>query len=430
MKKDKDVSPEKDKIIDNKKNTILGHTSESPTVEEPDSNSKGTMKKSPFTSSERYFEPTTVTLGSPITVSSGIPTATIDNLAFQPVYFKTTAGQHMFPQNIVVGLDEERPVSYDEGLAFNSGFDTGFSTVASRTIDEQLRLRNEINELNARYIEKLKEVHSLKVDSKEKGLKIKELENDRQKILKNVNLNHLISRVNEEARKKLFDSEEFKNLFEMGNTCQVVVMAIDIRRSTEMMLKAKNERLYAEFITSLCQELCEIILINYGVFDKFTGDGILAFFPDFYSGAEAIYYALKAAEDCHELFNIHYKNNRHCFTTVLNEVGLGIGIDYGKAYLANVNNDLTIVGSPVVYACRMSGAKYGETLLNQPAFELLNEKYPNFCEFTETELELKHEGRTLAYKVKFNHKPLDISPPNWDALIEEFTKKLRNSHVA
>ncbi len=202
-------------------------------------------------------------------------------------------------------------------------------------------------------------------------------------------------------------------------------MSIDIRRSTEMMLKAKNERLYAEFITSLCQELCAIILDNYGVFDKFTGDGILAFFPDFYSGPEAIYYALKAAEDCHKAFNVHYKANRHCFMTVLNEVGLGIGIDCGKAYLANINNDLTIVGSPVVYACRMSGAKYGETLLNQPAFELLGEKYSEYCEFTETELELKHEGRVLAYQVKFHHKPLDISPPNWDVLIEEPTKEIK-----
>ena len=113
--------------------------------------------------------------------------------------------------------------------------------------------------------------------------------------------------------------------------------------------------------------------------------------------------------------------------TVLNEVGLGIGIDFGEAYLANVNNELTIVGPPVVYACRMSGAKYGETLLNQPAFELLDEKYQKFSEFTETELKLKREGGALAYKVKFNHKPLDISPPNWDELIEKYTKTETNN---
>lgn len=400
----------KDESVEEKSDLSLGSISEPLTVEEPKSNKN---KKA-----------TAVTLRSSSSSSSTSSTSTtIDNIAYQPLYTQS----HHIPDSTF----STRPISGFAGEAFSdpyetyvSSYDIVTSTVASQTIDRQLGLQNEINELKAKYSQKLKELRSLKEDSEGKKEKIAELEKDRQELLKKENLRHLISRVNEEAREKLFQSEEFKNLFDMGNTCQVVVMSIDIRRSTEMMLKAKNPKLYAEFITSLCQALSEIILSNYGVFDKFTGDGILAFFPDFYSGTDAIYYALKAAEDCHEIFKIHYKKNRHCFITVLNEVGLGIGIDFGEAYLANVNKELTIVGPPVVYACRMSGAEYGETLLNQPAFELLKKKYPKFCEFTETELKLKHEGGALAYKVKFNHKPLDISPPNWNELIEEFKGKI------
>ncbi len=64
-------------------------------------------------------------------------------------------------------------------------------------------------------------------------------------------------------------------------------MSIDIRRSTDLMLKAREPRLFADFVTGLCSKLKNLIVNNYGVFDKFTGDGVLAFFPDFYSGPDA-----------------------------------------------------------------------------------------------------------------------------------------------
>jgi len=418
--KDNNVSHEKDELSAKKEISRSDPTAESPTLEEPKVKS---VKAEGEPSALRGFDNFIFSSGGRPTATFSGTSTTIDNLAYRPVSGGSIYRHGMISPRNVISADPDIPF-----LGFED-FDTKGFTVTLPvddipTIKEQLKLQNEINDLKTKYTDKLKEVRSLKEGSKELEDKINELENDRQELLRRENLNHLIGRVNEEARKKLFESEDFKNLFELGNTCQVVVMAIDIRRSTEMMLKAKNEKLYAEFITSLCQELCEIILADYGVFDKFTGDGILAFFPDFYSGPDSIYYALKAAEDCHNVFNLHYKNNRHCFSTVLNEVGLGIGIDFGQAYLASVNNELTIVGSPVVYACRMSGAKYGEILLNQPAFELLKKKCPDYCEFTETELKLKHEGGTLAYKVKFNHKPLNISPPNWDELIEKYTKEI------
>lgn len=49
------------------------------------------------------------------------------------------------------------------------------------------------------------------------------------------------------------------------------------RLSTELMLKAREPRLYAEFIITLAKRLRQSVLDNYGVFGKFTDDGILAF---------------------------------------------------------------------------------------------------------------------------------------------------------
>jgi len=72
-----------------------------------------------------------------------------------------------------------------------------------------------------------------------------------------------------------------------------------------------------------------------------------------------------------------------------------------------------VVGSPVVYACRMSGVEAGLTLLNQPAFEIVTEKYRAYCTIEETESHAKHEGPHVAYSVKRNEAYYTPAPPGW-----------------
>jgi class 3 adenylate cyclase len=220
-------------------------------------------------------------------------------------------------------------------------------------------------------------------------------------------------RVNESARAKLLESVAFRDLFDTSKPCNTVIMSVDIRRSTELMLKAREPQLYADFIISLCTKLTRIILNNYGIFDKFTGDGILAFFPDFYSGQDSSYWAVKAAHECHNYFSTHYQVNRKCFKSILMDVGLGIGIDYGEAHLVNIQDGLTVIGAPVVYACRMSGDKAGLTLLNQPAYEITSQKFGEFINFQEYITTLKHEGPTLAYIATLSKKIYEPKLPDW-----------------
>lgn len=190
------------------------------------------------------------------------------------------------------------------------------------------------------------------------------------------------------------------------------VISIDIRRSTELMLKAREPELFVSFVTELCNGLRNIILDQFGIFDKFTGDGVLAFFPEFYTGEDAGYRAITAASKSHIFFEEIYKESRKCFKAVLKDIGLGIGIDYGTIHMVKPNNLITAVGEPVVYACRMGGADPGLTLLNQPAYEKIADEVSEYCKTEDTEIKIK-EGRILAYSVKLVKEKEDVARPSW-----------------
>ena len=71
-----------------------------------------------------------------------------------------------------------------------------------------------------------------------------------------------------------------------------------------------------------------------------------------------------------------------------------------------------MIGSPVVYACRMSGADANTTLLNHPAYEVLTHKYGKYIVTAESQVDLKHEGNTLAYIAKLSNATYKPKKPN------------------
>lgn len=292
----------------------------------------------------------------------------------------------------------------------------GTVTVSSNTLftvsPEKDRLEEEINSLKRDNSSLARDITSAKEAKQEYQEKAVQLEANVEELSNKQGLRYLLDRVNEEAQKKLLESDDFRKKFETLEAF-AVIMAVDIRRSTELMLKAREPELYADFIISLCAGLRNIILENYGFFDKFTGDGILAFYPEILTGEDAPYRALKAADDCHKFFDDHYKAKRDCFNSVLMDIGLGIGIDYGKSHFVKIQDELTLIGSPVVYACRMSGADAGLTLLNHPAYRALSSKYSDYIDVQESMSPLKNEGNTLAYTAKLNKKSYKPKKPKW-----------------
>ncbi|REK27046.1 MAG: adenylate/guanylate cyclase domain-containing protein [Planctomycetota bacterium] len=223
----------------------------------------------------------------------------------------------------------------------------------------------------------------------------------------------VLRRIAGNALQRLQQRCDILHQFKNEDPVRAYVVSIDIRKSTDLMLKATQPQRFAEFLLQIWDGFRKIICKNLGVFDKFTGDGVLAHFPEFFSGPDAGYRAISSAAECHALFDQQYCKNRDLFHTVLLDTGLGIGIDLGDVHLVEVNEELTVVGRPVVYACRFSGGPAGNTLLNQVAYEHLRDAYGQFVDFKEEVVDLKHEGRVRAYRVSLNRTKYNAVFPDW-----------------
>lgn len=227
----------------------------------------------------------------------------------------------------------------------------------------------------------------------------------------------ILGRVHPDAAPALIHSDDLQASFGDAVPRATYVMSIDIRRSTDLMLRARTPQLYASFISGLIPKLMDTVVMNHGIFDKFTGDGILAFFPEFFTGKDAGLRVVNAALACHELFATYYDENRASFQVIAKNVGLGIGVDYGDVHFLRVLGALTVVGAPVVYACRLGGASAGMTLLNHAAFEAITNNHKGHCELAETELNVKHEGAVVAYAVTALNREHKFGPPGWASFV-------------
>lgn len=301
------------------------------------------------------------------------------------------------------------------GASWAAGSDGQVSDTIRKMVGENqtrdLELESKVTALRQQAREQADLIRQQAENSAKSEETIEELNQTVARLDKIREIQYLLTSVSPEAGAKIYEDEEFRNKFTSNS--QTYVVSVDIRRSTELMLKSKNPKAFAEFVTTLCGELVDIFKRNVGVVDKFTGDGILAFFPDFYSGHDAGYFALKSATEANEAFRRLYRKFRSSFTVILDEVGLGIGIDYGEVQLVQVAGALTIVGNPVVYACRMGGAPAGRIYLNQGAYDEIDRKYPHLIQTKETTLSIKGDGALLAYDVNLTERPHTATFPEW-----------------
>jgi class 3 adenylate cyclase len=290
------------------------------------------------------------------------------------------------------------------------------------SIEKFDKLKAEINEKESQNTDLINEIKRLNEENKDITAKNKDITAKLEKLNENIlyiqkkeQLLRLTSNVHPKAADILLAEGDntLLNYFNSASESQNAILSIDIRRSTDLMLNAHDSDAFARFITDLCEGLKIIVISNFGVFDKFTGDGILAYFPIFYSGDDAVHKCCITSQQCHNFFEKYYKEKRNMFKINL-KTGLGIGIDFGSAKLVRINSEHTIVGVPVVYACRLSNAPFGHTYINQSAYQNLKDKgiEINEIKLDEIDFEIKNQGTVTVYDlVKLEN--IKIKEPDW-----------------
>ena len=172
-----------------------------------------------------------------------------------------------------------------------------------------------------------------------------------------------------------FDADALIESVARGEPLQMFVMAADIRGSTMLMKEAIKIERFAYVMDKFVTTVRQGIGHYGGWFDKFTGDGFLAYWI-VQSGSDDEYHErfveaagniVDTARTLIDLFQRRvledFRANSH---NLPGTVGLSMGLDAGPGHLVRIAGELTVVGPPVVGAVRMVTAadRAGEIIAN------------------------------------------------------------------
>jgi class 3 adenylate cyclase len=147
-----------------------------------------------------------------------------------------------------------------------------------------------------------------------------------------------------------------------GDAIQMFVMAADIRESTALMKESIRFERFASVMDRFVSSVRSGIRRSGGWFDKFTGDGFLAYWivqpaPQGEYEERFVQTAGDIVHTANELVDLFHRRVLEDFRANTRNlsagVGLSMGLDAGPGYLVKIADELTIVGPPVVGAVRM-----------------------------------------------------------------------------
>jgi class 3 adenylate cyclase len=167
--------------------------------------------------------------------------------------------------------------------------------------------------------------------------------------------------------------EACRDLESTGSTSvQAIAVVGDLRLSGILLREAVSPALYARFVVGFTEAVRSLSADNRGWFDKFTGDGFLAFwlYPDESQlPSEVVLDFCQSVLPASARLVTNLRRNSRNFPA---GVGLTLGLDAGPCELVRIGDSVTVLGSPVVGATRMaSGTPPGEVILNVHLGDLL-----------------------------------------------------------
>lgn len=159
------------------------------------------------------------------------------------------------------------------------------------------------------------------------------------------------------------------NMLKSASSSPTIAVVGDIRRSQEIMTYASTAADFTKRIIRFINRTRELIGEHYGIFDKFTGDGFIAYF-----NKKICEQLDKNYIDCFidfireelEFARVHFsewqKNIRKLPDCA---IGLSLGADIGKVNFNDVDDHFVAVGDTIVWASRMAtAAEANEIVIN------------------------------------------------------------------
>lgn len=195
---------------------------------------------------------------------------------------------------------------------------------------------------------------------------------------------------------------------------RTATLGFDLRKSTFCMENADNPKAFAEWLDQLVQILMNVSHLYGGVFDKFTGDGVLVHFLSdackIIYGRKAVTAAVLCAVAMQHATRQHLGRLRKMLRLNSHVVGGAIGVDVAYAHwsLDHRHNPIT-VGRGVVNACRlMDSTRAGGIRLTNIAYQrLLDPQLQQlFVEVPFTSKEFDDEKKITAWELQQTLAPI------------------------
>ena len=170
----------------------------------------------------------------------------------------------------------------------------------------------------------------------------------------------------------LTDPERYMKLG--GDVRLVTVLFADIRGFTRFTEQNTAEHVI-ETLNRIYQALSKVVFDHQGTFDKYLGDGFMAFYGAPVSGVDDARRAVDTALEMQRLF----RDLRKTSGNDLKELGLGIGLHSGEAVVGNIGSDklmdYTVIGDVVnVAKWLQEQAEGGQILLSQATYEMAHKE--------------------------------------------------------
>ncbi len=167
----------------------------------------------------------------------------------------------------------------------------------------------------------------------------------------------------------LHNMGEARKVLEQASCSESIVVVGDIRRSQDLMTYARDNASFAANIVRLINTTRMLLDEYLGVFDKFTGDGFLAYFNKDLCARNGMDYRQcfkNFVKDVMEFSAGHFAQwSKEVRKLPDVEVGMAMGADLGCVLFQDIDSHFIAVGDAIIWANRMvAGAHAGEVVCN------------------------------------------------------------------